>query len=56
MSPLEFMQLSIEWPVCGGQIRRFYVCRGSGHAGRLPRFVAEKRPLKLCFPEAADRH
>jgi hypothetical protein len=29
---------------------------GSGHAGRLPRFIAEKRLLKLCFPEAADRH
>jgi hypothetical protein len=29
---------------------------GSGHAGRLPKFIAEKRPLKLSFPEAADRH
>jgi hypothetical protein len=29
---------------------------GSGHAGRLPGFTAEKRALKLCFPEAADRH
>lgn len=23
MSPLEFMQLSIEWPVCGGQTNWF---------------------------------
>jgi len=23
MSPLEFMQLPIEWPVCGGQIHWF---------------------------------
>jgi len=29
MSPLEFMQLSIEWPVGGGQIRWFYLCSGS---------------------------
>ena len=27
--PLEFMQLPIEWPVCGGQIHWFYVCSGS---------------------------
>ena len=31
-------------------------CYGSGHAGRLPRFTAEKRPLKLRFAEAAGRH
>jgi len=24
-------------------------------AGRPPRFIAEKRPLKLCFPEASGR-
>jgi len=29
MSPLEFMQPSIEQPVCGGQIRWFYVCSES---------------------------
>jgi hypothetical protein len=29
LSPLELMQLSIEWPVCGSQIRWFYVCSGS---------------------------
>ena len=29
MSPLEFRHLSIEWPVCDGQIRWFYVCSGS---------------------------
>jgi hypothetical protein len=29
MSPLEFMQLPIEWPVCGGQLPWFYVCSGS---------------------------
>ena len=29
ISPLEFMQPSIERPVCGGQIRWFYVCSGS---------------------------
>jgi hypothetical protein len=29
MSPLEFMQLSIEGPVCDGQIRWLYVCSGS---------------------------
>jgi hypothetical protein len=29
LSPLEFMPLSIEWRVCGGQIRWFYVCSGS---------------------------
>jgi len=28
---------------------------GSGHAGHLPGFIAEKQPLKLRFPEAADR-
>lgn len=27
--PLEFMQLSIEWLVCGGQMHWFYVCSGS---------------------------
>jgi len=32
------------------------VAVGSGHAGRLPRFIAEKQSLKLRFPEAADRH
>jgi len=29
LSPLEFMQLPIEWLVCGGQIHWSYVCRGS---------------------------
>jgi len=29
MLPLELMQPSIEWPVCGGQIHWFYVCCGS---------------------------
>jgi hypothetical protein len=28
---------------------------GSGHAGHRPGFIAEKQPLKLRFPEAADR-
>jgi len=35
MSPLEFMQASIERPVCGGQIRWFYVCRGSAVTRRV---------------------
>ena len=26
--PLEFMQLSIDWLVCGGQLHWFYVCSG----------------------------
>ena len=29
MSPLEFVQLPIEWPVCGDQIHWLYVCCGS---------------------------
>ena len=29
MSPLEFVQLPIEWPVCGDQIHWLYVCSGS---------------------------
>ena len=28
-TPLEFMQLPIEWPVCGGQVHWLYVCSGS---------------------------
>ena len=53
------------WPVARGPHKRLLrgsqdeavsVAEGSGHAGRLPSFVAEKRPLKLCLPEAADRH
>jgi hypothetical protein len=39
----------------GGQIGAVSVAEGSGHAGRLPRFIAEKQPLKLRFPKAADR-
>ena len=35
MSPLEFMQWPIEWPVCGGQIHSFYVGIGVG-SGRSP--------------------
>jgi hypothetical protein len=35
MSPLEFMQPSIEQPVCDGQIRWFYVCGGSVATGRV---------------------
>jgi hypothetical protein len=34
MSPLEFMQLPIEWPVCGDQIHGLYVCSGSITADR----------------------
>lgn len=30
--------------------------RGSGHARRLPRFIAEKQPSKMRLPEADDRH
>jgi hypothetical protein len=49
-----------EWPVTGveeslaGKIAA--VAFGSGHAGRLLKFVAEKPPLTLRFPEAAIRH
>jgi hypothetical protein len=55
VSPLKFMQLPIEGPACSDQMHSFYVCSGSGHACRLPRFIAEKQPLKLRFPVAADR-
>jgi hypothetical protein len=29
MSPLEFFQLPVEWPLCGGPIRGFYFSSGS---------------------------
>ena len=40
MSSLAFMQPSIERSVCGGQIRWFYVCRGSDRDSQPPELTA----------------
>ena len=48
MSPLEFTQPSIERPGCGGQIRGFYVRRGSKAADR--RLRISDRSRSLCWP------
>jgi len=52
-----FVEAKHEKPaLSNGQLwRNPKVGSGSGHAGRIPRFIAEKPPLKLRFPEAADR-
>jgi len=47
MSPVEFMQLSIEWLVRGSQIRWFYVCSGSGTADQSAELVARNLPVEL---------
>ena len=53
LSPLEFMQLRIELPLCGNEIHRSYVRNGSRVARRLADFVAAKPTPKLRCREAA---
>ncbi len=53
MSPLEFMQPSIERSVCGGQIRWFYVCRGS-IAGLHERRLAGSTIHEIGLPESGS--
>ena len=47
--------LSVERQLLGSELYGSYFGFGSGHAGHLPRFIAEKQSLKLSSPEAADR-
>ena len=37
MSPLEFMQVSIEWPLRDGEVQCFYVGSGSTSDGEAQR-------------------
>ncbi len=39
----------------GDEFTAANVAEGSGHAGRFPRFIAEKQTVKLSFAEAAGR-
>jgi hypothetical protein len=66
MRPLEFMHGFVprrlrpvrtrQGPHFGSECWPSDARSGSGHASRLPRFIAAKQPLKLRLPEAADRH